>query len=592
MTGISLSLRIVLLVLITTGALTVGMLATVYPFMVSDYENLVAERESAEIERLASELDLSLSQRQLTLEVFSTRLVGDDDQLLDRENLQLMIERPSIARESFPDGLLVLGPTATAIAENVYVPGRLGTNYSDRSHFKRAIESEKAVISAPILGRTTGLPLLSFLQPILSTNDEVLGFVSGVLDLSTAPLLPDQSASESESNTFTLIIDPQYRLYVSMREQFNTPKPLPAAGTDSMVDAAVAVSPAGTLVDYQNQQYLIASKQLDTLGWVVLRAIPYREAIAPATVSYRWFLVISLVALALVSLCGWCVARSLMRPIESITQRIDRMADDARMDSDFPEQGSPEVRALARAMNKLVRERKALEQLKDDFISSVSHELRTPLTSLHGSLKLLHAGVIDGIPERAKGLIVLSLRNSERLQALISDFLDFSRLMTGKFDLHPNPCQLYALAEQATADIAHFADSNVVGFRIDIPGDALVQADEQRLRQVLDNLLSNAIKHSPENGLVTLTAKPTSTGGWRLTVSDQGEGVPDEFLPRIFERFSQADHGNKRAVTGTGLGLSISRELMLIMGGDIGFYNDTGAHFWFEMPGVGSVGKD
>jgi signal transduction histidine kinase len=584
-----LSLRIVLLVLVASGVLVFGMLVTVYQLMVDDYEILVAEREAAEIERLASELELSLQQRQLVLEVFATRLTDADGQLLNDETLQALLERPSTASKVFPDGLLVHDTTATAIAESVYVPGRLGTNYADRAHFQRAIESSEPVISAPILGRKTGLPLLAFLQPILSSNGDIRGYLSGILDLSTAPLLASEIMSETESTTITVIIDPNYRLFVSMTERFDTPRPLPATGTDSLVDAAVDVSPAGTLIDYRDQKYLLASKQLDTLGWVVLRGIPYSEAIAPASVSYRRFLLISLVALVMVALAGWWVARSLTQPIERITRRIDRMSDDARLDSDFPEEGSPEVRSLARAMNKLVRERKALEQLKDDFISSVSHELRTPLTSLHGSLKLLYAGVAEGIPERAKGLVALSLRNSERLLLLITDLLDFNRLMSGKVELNPSPCQLHVLAEQATTDITSFADENDVQFTMDIPGDALVLADEQRLRQVLDNLLSNAIKHSPNKGIVTLTAKPASSGFWRLTVGDQGGGVPDEFAPRIFQRFAQADHGNRRVVTGTGLGLAISRELTLLMGGGIGFYNDNGAHFWFELPAAGSV---
>lgn len=586
MTRMSLNLRIVFLVLATSGILIGGMLITVYQLMVSDYETLVAERESAQIKRLSDSLELSLQQRSLALEVFATRLLNDDEEVRSSQEIQTILQQPSQTKGLFPDGLLVFDSNGTAIAENVSVPGRLGTNYSDRPHFQRVLQTKQLVISEPILGRATGLPLLSFLHPVLSKDGEILAIISGLLDLSKTPLLVSGTIADVDTNIITIVIDPQHRLFVSMQERFDVPEPLPPAGTNPLVDAAIRVEPAGTLVHYQQQPYLIASDRLDTLGWIVLRAIPYRDVIAPAKASFRRFLLISLAAMMLVALSGWWFARGLTRPIENITRRIDGMADNARFDSDFSELGSPEARALARAMNRLARERKVVEQLKDDFISSVSHELRTPLTSLHGGLKLLNAGATGDVSERAKRLIALSLRNSERLMALINDLLDFNRLVAGKVNFNLHPCQLTFLTEQAIADIAPTADKMGIHFEIVIPSDALVPADEQRLRQVLDNLLSNALKHSPENGRVTLTAKQTTAQRWRLTVSDQGDGVPGEFAPRIFQRFAQADQGNKRAVTGTGLGLAISHELVSQMGGDIGFYNDSGAHFWFELPAL------
>lgn len=586
-----LSLRIVLLVVITSGVLVGGMLVTIYQLMITDYETLVAERESAEIERLSSNLDLSLQQRMLALEAFATRLLDDNGQLRSNQEIQALLKRPSQANTLFPDGLLIFDAHATALVESRYVPGRIGTNYADRPHVQRVIQSKSGAISEPIIGRTTGLPLLSFLEPVLSSNNDVLAFVGGILDLSRTPLLAADGSNETDSEIINLVLDPQHRMFVSMKERFDTPEPLPPEGSNSLVDAAVFGKPAGTVVEYQQQPYLIASQRLETLGWVALRAIPYRDAIAPAKESFQQFFLISLTAMLLVAMSGWWVARSLTQPLVRITRRINRMADDARFDSDFHERGSPEARALAQAMNRLARERKAVEQLKDDFLSSVSHELRTPLTSLHGGLKILHAGAAGDIPEQAKHLVELSLRNSERLRTLISDLLDFNRLASGNVHFHLSVCSLGLLAEKATADIATTANKANVHFSIVIPDNAWVHADETRLRQVLDNLLSNALKHSPESGVVTLTAIEIADQRWRLTVSDQGGGVPEDFKSRIFQRFAQAEHGNKRAATGTGLGLAISQALVQKMHGDIGFYNDKGAHFWFELPQASSSDK-
>lgn len=360
MINIPLSMRIVLLVFATSGILVGGILVTVYQLMVTDYESIVAERETAEIKRLASELELSQQQRVLGLEAFATRLLNDDGILRSGQSLQTLLEQPSVAGNLFPDGLLAFDADGTAIAENRHVSGRLGTNYADRPHFQRARQTKEAVVSEPIIGRTTGLPLISYLQPILSVDNSFVGYVGGILDLANTPLIDAYSLDEANSS-ITLIIDPRHRLFVSMLERFETIEPLPDDGTDPLVDTALALGPPGTIVEYQQQRYLTASKQLDSLGWIVLRAIPYEEAIAPAKASFKQFLLIALFAMALIALAGGWVARSLTHPIERITRRIDQMADRAYFDSDFREQGGPEARSLARAMNRLANERKAAD---------------------------------------------------------------------------------------------------------------------------------------------------------------------------------------------------------------------------------------
>ncbi|MDN3560825.1 response regulator [Vreelandella neptunia] len=369
-----LSVRIVLLVLVTSGILVGGMLATVYQLMVSDYEALVAERETAVIKRVASELELSNQKRLLGLEAFATRLVTDDGQLLDDDALQSLLQKSSVASELFPDGLLVLDAEATAVAEDQYSPGRLGTNYADRPHFQLARQTQQAVISEPILGRTTGLPLLSYLQPIVAESGDLIGYAGGLLNLANTPLVDTGSVIESDPSTVTLIIDPQHRLFVSMQERFDRPEPLPDEGADALVDAALSLSPAGSIVEYQQESYLVASRQLDSPGWIILRALPYSEAIAPAQASFRHFLLIALIAMTIVGLAGAWIARSLTQPIERITRRIEHMADNARFDSDFQEKGGPEVTALAHAMNRLANERKAADMAiykAERFLSSV-----------------------------------------------------------------------------------------------------------------------------------------------------------------------------------------------------------------------------
>jgi signal transduction histidine kinase len=108
--------------------------------------------------------------------------------------------------------------------------------------------------------------------------------------------------------------------------------------------------------------------------------------------------------------------------------------------------------------------------------------------------------------------------------------------------------------------------------------------DPFRTRQILDNLITNAIRYSPEESTITIDASRTDDGQALLTVSDQGQGVPEDFRERLFQRFAQAERGTRRSISGTGLGLAICQELIQLMGGKIGHYNDHGAHFWITLP--------
>ena len=214
----------------------------------------------------------------------------------------------------------------------------------------------------------------------------------------------------------------------------------------------------------------------------------------------------------------------------------------------------------------------------------ISHELRTPLTSINGALKLLGSGLIGPMPEKAHDLAELALRNGERLQLIINDLLDFSKLSNGKMTLTPIAVELSELLAEAIVANQPMASQYQVQLRMQVLPSLVAYVDPLRLRQVLDNLLSNAIKFSPAESWVTVHAENIASGALRITVSDQGLGINEAFAPHLFDRFVQAEYGTMRASQGTGLGLTICKELVTLMQGDIGFYNSAGANFWLELP--------
>lgn len=235
-----------------------------------------------------------------------------------------------------------------------------------------------------------------------------------------------------------------------------------------------------------------------------------------------------------------------------------------------------------------IRERKQVERLKNEFIATMNHELRTPLTSIKGSLGLLAGGAIAGIPEQAQQLIELANQNSDRLGALVNDILDIEKLEFGQTKLSLAPHELSPQLEQAWRQNQGYADHH--GVRLELHTDALppgcqVEIDPLRLQQVLSNLISNAAKFSPPGATVRIEAKAHGQR-IRISVTDQGPGIPASFRSQLFKRFAQADGSNTRRTEGTGLGLSICKMLVERMGGNIGCDSSEGqgSTFYFELP--------
>lgn len=227
---------------------------------------------------------------------------------------------------------------------------------------------------------------------------------------------------------------------------------------------------------------------------------------------------------------------------------------------------------------------RSIEKIKNEFISMVSHEMRTPLTSIHGALILLQAP--ESTIQENHNLLNLAIRNSERLIHLINDVMDVQKMQLG--ELHYvfekiNLCEVLSEAINSSNIVAKKFDVSIVteGF----VKDAEVYGDYQRLIQVILNLLSNAIKFTPSHGIVKV-ALQNLENAFKVSISDQGPGIPKEFESKLFEKFAQADSSSKREYGGTGLGLSISQNIIEAHKGKIHYFTKIGegTTFFFELP--------
>jgi PAS domain S-box-containing protein len=242
-----------------------------------------------------------------------------------------------------------------------------------------------------------------------------------------------------------------------------------------------------------------------------------------------------------------------------------------------------EAHGLFISVTRNAAERKKIERMKNEFVSTVSHELRTPLTSIRGSLGLIAGGAIGEVGEQARRLVAIAYNNSERLVRLINDILDMEKIESGKMSFQLQPHRIRPLLEQAIE--ANRAYGEQLGVRFQIEGavpDAIVPLDSDRFMQVMANLLSNAAKFSPAGGTVHIETQHRE-GAFRILVKDQGPGIPEEFRSKIFGKFSQADASDSRQKGGTGLGLSIVRAIMDRHEGDVGFETQLGRGTTFHV---------
>ncbi len=212
-----------------------------------------------------------------------------------------------------------------------------------------------------------------------------------------------------------------------------------------------------------------------------------------------------------------------------------------------------------------VSETRRLEQVRRDFVANASHELKTPLTSIRGFAETLLEG---DPPEKLRLQFLASIRdNTLRLQRLVEDLLDLSRLESGAWTATRDTVSVADAARDAWQMFEETAAAREIAFVVE--GDADVVADRQALVQVFRNLMENSMRHTDDGGHLHVGVTLPAPGLAEVAFSDDGEGIPSRALPRIFERFYRADSSRARDVGGTGLGLSIVRHLVGAMGGDV-----------------------
>jgi signal transduction histidine kinase len=212
--------------------------------------------------------------------------------------------------------------------------------------------------------------------------------------------------------------------------------------------------------------------------------------------------------------------------------------------------------------------------LKEEFLATVSHELRTPLNAVVGWSRLLNSGQLDA--DGARHAVEVIERNAASQRQIIEDLLDVSRIVAGKLRISTQPVDLLLIIHAAIDAVQPAAEAKEIKIATHVADpDAIVRADNERLQQVFWNLLANAVKFTPAGGTIDVYLERNGSLA-EIRIEDSGPGIPQEFLPRIFERFSQADGSSTRKHGGLGLGLAIVRRLVELHGGTVSAANREG----------------
>ncbi len=329
-------------------------------------------------------------------------------------------------------------------------------------------------------------------------------------------------------------------------------------------------------------------------GWIVFEGNPITDVIGGATqrdfvqTIARSFLdvvwIFAIPALLVSIPVGIWRARSISRRLGRMANAADAMAE-GHLETRIRVSRRDEIGRLAERFNEMAAQIETSDRVSRAFISNVSHELRTPVAIIQGTVErqMQHS---KHLPQEQKSVLRVIQKESTMLARMISDLFTMTRIDEGSLRLERRALDIARIAEECVEGIRNLAwNQSRVSIESLVPPDLPpVFADETRVKQIINNLLYNALRHTPEGGLVVLQARPLGEMV-QISTSDTGRGIPEEALPNVFERYFQAERGERHA-EGTGLGLSIVKQLVEAHGGTISVESEVGqgTTFRFTLP--------
>ncbi|MGL4483884.1 MAG: sensor histidine kinase, partial [Anaerovoracaceae bacterium] len=236
---------------------------------------------------------------------------------------------------------------------------------------------------------------------------------------------------------------------------------------------------------------------------------------------------------------------------------------------------------IKKELKKVEEENKRIENIRKEFVANVTHELKTPLTSISGFIETLQAGAVEKPEVREKFLDIMSIETS-RLKRLIEDILVLSDIEAGSVEMYSDKIYIKDTIDEIADFIKPIADKNKIDIIVEIEEELFLLVNEDRFRQMFVNLIENAVKYSDTFGRVWIKSTVTDDKVI-ISVIDEGIGIAEEQLERLFERFYRVDKSRSRKVGGTGLGLSIVKHIAALFGAELNVTSELGKGSKFSI---------
>lgn len=337
-------------------------------------------------------------------------------------------------------------------------------------------------------------------------------------------------------------------------------------------------------LDAENESiiYSIVANEPDGTAVLLLLNSVISPVDATVTTLNAILIAVSVLLVLLSLLMAVLISKKISRPIESLSCGAKELAT-GNYNVDFSTSGYREIGELAESLDYAQHELSKADSLRRELIANVSHDLRTPLTMISG-----YAEIMRDIPgENSAENLQVIIDEAGRLRDLVNDVLDISRIESGARKLDITRFSLTELIRGATETYSKLTEKRGFAITFDCDTDAIVESDRTVVQQIFYNLLNNAINYSGDSRTVKVTQTISPDGSAvRITVRDYGEGIPEDKLPLIWDRYYKVDKVHRRAAVGTGLGLSIVRGSTELLGGACGVSSTvgSGSSFWFELP--------